>query len=85
MAAKNYRTHRHLVVVNQHRQSALRTFEAFIKAASGDDQTKNAVLLEATRCIFAPANTGYLGGEEENPSNRIIEIFKTVGGGVSGK
>jgi hypothetical protein len=79
-SAKNYRTHQHLSVVNKHRQSALKSFDAFIKAASGDEQTKNAVLLEATRCIFAPVNTGYLGADEENSSDRIIEIIKTVGG-----
>jgi hypothetical protein len=84
-SAKNYKTHRHLAVVNLHRQSALRTFEAFVKASSSDEQTKNAVLLEATRCIFAPANTGYLGADEENPSNRIIEIIKNVGGSSSSK
>jgi len=52
--------------------------------ASEDEQMKNAVLLEATHCIFAPAVTGYLGAEEENPSNRIVEILKTVGGSAGG-
>lgn len=84
-SGKNYRTHRHLAVLNAHRQSALNTFDAFVRAASGDEQTKNAVLLEATRCIFAPANTGYLGVDEENPSNRIIEIFKMAGSSAPSK
>lgn len=84
-AAKNYRTHRHLSVLNLHRHNALRTFEAFVKAASKDDQTKNAVLLETTRSIFAPANTGYIGGDEESTNNRIIEIFKSVGDSSSNK
>jgi hypothetical protein len=85
-SAKNYRTHRHLAVLNAHRQSALHTFDAFIKAASGDDQTKNAVLLEATRCIFTPANTGYLGAsEEDSQGSRIVEIVKTVGSGTGSK
>ncbi len=79
-SAKNYRTHRHLAVLNAHRQNALQTFESFVEGAGGDAQTKNAVLLEATRCIFTPANTGYLGAEDDNPSSRIIEIMKTVGG-----
>jgi len=82
-AARNYRAHRHLAVVNSHRQSALSTFETFVKA-SDDEQIKNAVLLEATHCIFSPAVTGYLGAEEENPSSRIVEILKTVGGGTGG-
>jgi len=80
-ASRNYRSHQHLSVVNKHRQSALATFETFVKAAN-DEQTKNAVLLEATRCIFSPAPSGYLGAEEEVPANRIIEILKTVGGGT---
>ena len=84
-SAKNYRIHRHLSVVNMHRHNALKTFEAFIKAASGDQATKSAVLLETTRSIFSPTNTGYLGAEEENSSNRILEIVKTVGSDVATK
>jgi hypothetical protein len=76
-ASRNYRSHRHLSVINRHRQSALSTFETFVNAAA-DQQTKNAVLLEATHCIFAPAISGYLGADEENPSNRIIEVLKTA-------
>jgi len=79
--SRNYRSHRHLAVVNKHRQSALSTFETFVNAAA-DQDTKNAVLLEATHCIFSPAISGYLGPDEENPSNRIVEILKTVGGNV---
>jgi hypothetical protein len=75
---KNYRAHRHLSVLNSHRQNALETFESFVEGAGGDEQTKNAVLLEATHCIFSPANTGYLGADEENPASRIVEILKTV-------
>lgn len=76
-ASRNYRAHRHLAVVNEHRTTALQTFEAFV-ADARDEGTKNAVLLEATRCIFAPATTGYLGAEEDNPQNRIIEVLKLV-------
>jgi hypothetical protein len=78
-SAKNYKAHRHLSVLNSHRQNALQTFESFVEGAGGDEQTKNAVLLEATHCIFSPANTGYLGAEEDNPTSRIVEILKTVG------
>jgi hypothetical protein len=77
-SAKNYRAHRHLSVLNAHRQHALETFQSFVEGAKGDEQTKNAVLLEATRCIFTTANTGYLGAEDENPTSRVIEILKTV-------
>lgn len=84
-SSRNYRSHRHLSVVNKHRQSALSTFETFVNAAGGDPQTKNAVLLEATHCIFSPAISGYLGADEENPSNRIVEVLKTVSSNSVGK
>lgn len=84
-SAKNYRAHRHLAVTNTHRQNALQTFESFVEGAKGDEATKHAVLLEATHCIFSPANTGYLGTDEDNSSNRIIEILKTVGSSSAGK
>lgn len=79
-SARNYRAHRHLYVVNNHRQNALMTFETFVKSAEGND-IRNAVLLEATRCIFSPSVTGYLGKEEEHPGSRIIEILRTASAG----
>lgn len=54
------------------------TFETFVNAAA-DDRMKDAVLLEATHCIFAPAVSGYLGGDDEAQSNRVVEIFRNVG------
>lgn len=78
-SAKNYRAHRHLAVVNYHRQNALATFQTFVKAAGDQDvQTKNAVLLEATRCIFSPSTTGYISSDTDTSGNRIVEILKTV-------
>lgn len=81
-AAKNYRAHRHLAVTNRHRQAALRTFETFVKA-SEDSVTRDAVLLEATRCVFSHSSTGYLEGHDDSPPSRFIEIFKAVTGGAS--
>lgn len=77
-SAKNYRTHRHLFVVNKHRETSLKTFRTFVKSAETDQAIKTQLLLEAARTIFAPATTGYLANEEENPNNRIIEIMKMV-------
>ena len=85
-SSKNYRSHRHLFVVNSHRQNALMTFETFVKAAGDEDkETKNAVLLEATRCIFSPSVSGYLSGDQETPSNSIVEVLTKTMGGVGGK
>lgn len=74
--ARNYFAIRHNFVINRHRQNALSTFETFVKAAR-DDQTKDAVLVQATRSIFAPQTSGYLKGESEPPQpNQIIEIIR---------
>jgi hypothetical protein len=78
-SSRMYRAHRHLAVVNKHRQNALETFQAFTQSADKDSEIKNAVLLETTRCIFSPGVSGYLKEEEENPASRIVEVLKTFG------
>ncbi len=78
--AKNYAASRHNFVINRHRQNALSTFETFVKASS-DEQTKNAVLLQATQSIFALQSSGYLKGESEAPQgNQVIELVRNVTG-----
>lgn len=81
ICTKNFRAHKHNSILNKHRQNSLQTFEAFI-AASNDEQTKNAVLLQTTQTIFSNQQTGYSTGENdgEMPS-KIIEIIKTAGPG----
>lgn len=75
-AARVYRSHRHNFVVNQHRQNALTSFETFVEAAR-DDQTKSAVLMEATRCIFSPQTSGYTDSPAADSSTpRIMEIIR---------
>lgn len=77
--AKNYTAARHNQVINQHRENALNTFETFVNAASDDVQTKNAVLLQATQCIFSPQPTGYSNkGVEADSTPKIIEIVKDL-------
>ncbi|OFX10254.1 MAG: hypothetical protein A2516_08495 [Alphaproteobacteria bacterium RIFOXYD12_FULL_60_8] len=76
-----YKALRHQTSVNKHRAMSLRTLQAFVKAGS-DDQTKNAVLMEACRAVFVGGNTGYLdgkGGSDES-SLKVIEIAKTLSG-----
>jgi len=76
---RNYKAHKHNAIMNKHRQNALSTFETFSSAASADDQTKNAVLIETTHSIFANQQTGYLKTEGDSDSNsKIIEIIKSA-------
>jgi hypothetical protein len=77
-AGRVYRSHRHNFVVNQHRQNALTSFETFATAAS-DDQTKGAVLIEATRCIFSPQTSGYADSvAADSATPRIMEIIRGI-------
>ena len=77
---KNYSACRHNMTVNRHREHALSTFEFFVNAAAHDPETKNAVLLEVTKVIFSPANSGYLKGAQDSNSGgmNILEIIKHV-------
>ena len=75
---RQYAAAKHNETVNRHRQNALRTFETFVKAA-GDQETKDAVLLEATRSIFAPQPSGFLRGRNEiDSSNTILEVTRRL-------
>jgi hypothetical protein len=76
-----YKAHRHNFIINRHRRNALSTFQAFAAGASDDIQTKNAVLLQATTCVFGPQNTGYIGQDKESEGYpQILEIVRGVGG-----
>ena len=76
-----YRSHQHNFVINRHRQNALTSFETFAKAAN-DDQTKSAVLLQATNCIFSPQVSGYVDSPTEAPNSpRIMEIIRNMAPG----
>ncbi|WHZ29441.1 MAG: hypothetical protein OJF51_004243 [Nitrospira sp.] len=65
LSAKNYVAHRHNSVVNRHRQNALATYTALVKAA-GEEATRDVVLAKAADCIFSAQSTGFAkagGGE----------------------
>ena len=82
---RQYTSSKHNETVNLHRANALRTFTTFVGAAS-DQEMKDAVLLEATRAIFAPQPSGFLraGHETESPST-IIEVIRRISSGTTNK
>lgn len=78
--ARNYNAHLHNFVINKHRQNSLSTFETFVKAAGNDQDTKNAVLIQATQSIFSAQSSGYIHKEHEVESpNKVIEILRGTG------
>lgn len=75
---KTYRAVSHNEIVNRHRRNALLTFETFVAKAS-DDQTREAVLLRATECVFGHQVTGFSDpGREDGASSRLLEVVRGV-------
>ena len=75
---KNYIAQKHLEVINTHRQTALDTFDAFVAAAEGDQETRGAVLIAATEAIFDANQTGYLttkGLDTKSPMQQMIKLM----------
>lgn len=70
--------------MNRHRAIALGTFETFV-AGTSDDVTKNAILMEATRSIFAPVQTGYVAGDDDNSIGRVVEVVELASSAGSAK
>lgn len=58
LSSRNYLAHRHNLVVNRHRQNALVTYQAIVKAA-GEDASRDVVLAKAADCIFAAQPTAF--------------------------
>lgn len=77
-AGRMYRAESHNWVINQHRQNALSTFETFVKAAT-DDQTKSAVLLQATQSIFSHQPSGFSQHDQDvAQSPQVLEIIRNL-------
>ena len=72
-----YKSLRHLSILNRHRAIGIKTFRAFSAAAS-DAQTKDAVLMETTRSIFANASTGLIHESNGDAEPSIIQIAGKV-------
>lgn len=76
LSARNFLNHKHNAIVNKHRQNALMTHRALVEA-SGDSGVRDAVLLQASSCIFSPQPTGYTSGSDNDISTQksMVEIF----------
>lgn len=76
LSAKNFLNHKHNAIVNKHRQNALMTHRALVEA-SGDEGVRDAVLLQASSCIFSPQSTGYSQSNENDIGSQksVVEIL----------
>ena len=75
---KIYRALRHQITTNRHRANAIKTFQAFNKAAS-DDAARDTVLMETTRAIFGSSPSGYLDQETAGSGNEQTRIIELLG------
>ena len=77
---KNFAAEKHLDVVNTHRQNALETFDTFVAAAEGNRETRDAVLLAATKAIFDANQSGYLSAKSSSSdtASPVQQIIKEV-------
>lgn len=73
--ARNYKSNKHNETLNKHRANALMTFRAFVEG-SGEQQIKEAILLQAAQAAFVNRPTGYEGQEKESQTiNPVVEIL----------
>ena len=73
--ARNYAAERHNAVVNRHRQNALTTYRALVRA-NKNLEGADIVLTQAARFIFAPQDSGYArkGGD----GGGDVSVFENV-------
>ena len=80
---KNYTAEKHLEVINTHRQNALETVEPFLHATKENSDTREQILLAATKTIYDANQSGYLstktsGSDSASPVQQIIkEVIPT--------
>ena len=77
---RTYRAEAHNHVINKHRCEALKTFKLFRESAK-DDATRDAVLTQATQCIFAHRPSGFAQHDDAVPSTQTLELTRNIAGG----
>ncbi len=77
---KIFRANRHNYIINIHRVNALNTFQALYDSTV-DQNVRNAILLQATHCIFSPQASGYMHLEgDSTASPYLYEVLKGITG-----
>lgn len=67
---KAYRANQHLLVVNEHKANALKTFLLFQASASEDGTTRDLITAELVKAVFAADETGFL---DNAPDRTVVE------------
>ena len=81
---KEYLALRHQYSVNRHRYNALSSHKEILNsiektASESDKEISNAILLELTKAMFNPQDTGFIKNQKETSSeNKVIEISRSL-------
>jgi hypothetical protein len=67
---KGYRANQHLLVVNEHKANALKTFRLFQESASEDSPTRDLITAELVKAVFAADETGFL---DNAPDRTVVD------------
>jgi len=79
LSSRNYLANRHNAVINRHRQNALATYEALLKAA-GQEANRDIVLTKAADCIFSAQPTGF--GKSDGADGGSLSLVNVAPGGI---
>ena len=83
---REYLALRHQFTLNRHRQNALRSHKEVLKSiktteTESDKEIANAILLELTKSMFTPQETGFVKNQSDISSgSKIVEISKSIFG-----
>jgi hypothetical protein len=77
LAARNFLSHKHNVVVNRHRQNALLTFQELALAAQ-TPENRDIVLTQASACIFSPQETGYIRSQGQTQPEIPVSVVQML-------
>lgn len=81
---REYLALRHQRILNKHRSNALYSHKEILSsiektASESDKEISNAILLELTKAMFNPQDTGFVKDQKNASSdNRIVEISKSL-------
>lgn len=74
ICVRNFLSHKHNKVVNEHRQNSLLTYTAFVDAAPSL-ASREIVLTHAAASVFTPQETGYIKQEEPAGGRSVLEMI----------
>ena len=80
----NHLSLKHQYSLNKHRQNALNSHKTILNAIQktkdeSDSKIANAILLELTKAMFAPQETGFIKNQKDSSSgNQIVDISRSA-------